>query len=128
MSLDALSPFDFNAGIVAVSQPSQPPMLPRESPSPPLLGESPVQSKLEELFQVCQLDSIEMDSMALPPETLQVLSREPLRSLISDLERLLMSAGGIAPLHEIDRVTEMLSEELMNHELLSAFRRAIVGG
>ncbi len=128
MPLEGLSAFDFSAGVVAISEPNQAPMLPRESPSPPLLGEAPIQSKLEELFQVHQLDSWEMDSMALPPETLKVLAREPLRSLISDLEPLLMSAGGIAPLHEISRVTEMLGEELMNHELLAAFRRAIVGG
>lgn len=128
MDLEGLSPFDFTTGIVAVSEPTRPPMLPKEDPSPPLSGETIVQSKLEELFQEHQLDSMEMDSIALPSETLKVLAREPLRGLISDLQTLLMSAGGVAPMHEIDRVKELLNEELMNHELLAAFRRAIVGG
>lgn len=128
MPLEGLSPFDFTAGVVAISERERSPVLPKEDPSPPLLGEASIQSKLEELFHAHQLDNMEMDSMSLPPETLRILAQEPLKGLVSDLESLLASAGGIAPLHEINRVTEMLTEELMNHELLAAFRRAIVGG
>ena len=128
MAIEKLSAFDFTAGVISVSSQTQPATLPLEDPSPPLLGEAPTLSKLEELFKGHHLDHLEMDSLALPPETLKVLMRESLKSLISDLESLLISASGIVPMHEIDRVGEMLNEELMNQELLAAFRRAILGG
>ena len=128
MPIEGVSPFDFTAGVLTVSQFTQATTLPLEDLSPPLLGEAPVASKLEELFKSHQLDNVETNSMALPAETLKVLSRESLKSLISDLGPLLAVAGGIAPMHEIKRVSEMLGEELMNQELLAAFRRSIVGG
>ena len=129
MAIEKLTAFDFTTGVISVSaQSNQPAALPSEDPSPPLLGEVPVLSKLEEMFQGHQLDHLEMDSLALPPETLKVLTRESLKSLISDIDTLLVSAGGIAPMHEIERVSQMLNEELLNQELLAAFRRAIVGG
>jgi hypothetical protein len=128
MAIDALSPFDFNSGIVTVTQFTPPAALPHEDPSPPLLGESPVASKLKELFKGHHLDEIEIGSMNLPPETLKILSKESLKSLITDMDSLLETAGGIAPMHDIAHVEEMLQEEFMNHELLAAFRRAVLGG
>ena len=128
MPIEGLSPFDFTSGIIAVTQFAPSAALPKEDPSPPVLGEAPVASKLEELFKSHQLDEVETDSMNLPPETLKILSRESLKSLITDMTPLLEAAGGIAPMRDIARVQEMLQEEFMNHELLSAFRRAILGG
>ena len=120
--------FDFTSGIVSVSEFKLPSTLPSQDPSPPLLSHAPLQGKLEELFQGHELDQLESESMALSPETLKVLSNESLRSLLMNLEPLLESATGIAPMHEIDQVAQLLSEELINQELLAAFRRALLGG
>ncbi|HLB33613.1 MAG TPA: hypothetical protein VJK54_05200 [Chthoniobacterales bacterium] len=120
--------FDFSTSIVSVSEFKLPATLPANDLSPPLLSDAPISSKLENLFKGNELDQLESDSMALAPETLQVLAGESLRSLLTNLEPLLESAGGIAPMHEIDQVAQLLSEELINQELLAAFRRAILGG
>lgn len=128
MSIEGLSPFDFTSGIITVTQAAPSVALPKEELSLPVLGEAPIESKLEELFKSHQLDEVETSSMNLPPETLKVLGKESLKSLIMDTSSLLKAAGGIAPLHDIHRVQEMLEEEVMNHELLSAFRRAFLGG
>lgn len=123
-----ISPFDFGAGGLTLLPQARPERLPAEELSPPSLGEAPKLSKLEELFRGNQLDDLELDSMALPAETLKVLAQESLKSLISDISSLLNSANGIAPTHEIGVVADMLNEELMNQELLSALRRTILGG
>lgn len=128
MSIEGLSPFDFTSGVITVTQFAPSAALPKENPSPPALGEAPAGSKLEELFKSHQLDEVETSSLNLPPETLKVLSKESLKSLITDMASLLESAGGIAPMHDIARVQEMLQEEIMNHELLAAFRRTLLGG
>lgn len=128
MAIERISPFDFTAGVVALAQEGKPATLPLQNPSPPLLGEAPVASKLEKLFQGNRLNHLELDSMALPPETLHVLSKETLKSLIEDADALLLCAEGIAPMHEIECVEERLKEDRFNQELLAAFRRAILGG
>ncbi|MBM3856346.1 MAG: hypothetical protein FJ390_00100 [Verrucomicrobia bacterium] len=128
MSIEGLSPFDFTSGVITVSQFTPFAALPKEDPSPPVLGEAPVGGKLEELFKSYQLDEVETNSLNLPPETLKILSKESLKSLIADMVPLLDAAGGIAPMHDIARVQEMLQEEIMNHELLAAFRRTLLGG
>ncbi|MBX9577254.1 MAG: hypothetical protein K2W97_02120 [Chthoniobacterales bacterium] len=128
MPIEGLSPFDFTSGIITVTQFAPSAALPKEDPSRPSVGEISVGSKLEELFKSHQLDEVETSSMNLPPETLKILSRESLKSLITDMAPLLEAAGGIAPIHDIARVQEMLQEEFMNHELLAAFRRTILGG
>jgi hypothetical protein len=128
MPIEGLSPFDFTSGVITVTQFVPAAALPKDEPSPPALREAPVGSKLEELFKSHQLDEMETNSMNLPPETLKILSKESLKSLIADMAPLLEAAGGIAPTHDIARVKEMLQEEIMNHELLAAFRRALVGG
>ncbi len=128
MSIEGLSPFDFTSGVITVTQFVPSAALPKEDPSPPILGEAPVGSKLEELFKSHQLEEVETSSLNLPPETLKILSKESLKSLISDMGSLLEAAGGIAPTHDIIRVKEMLEEEVMNQELLAAFRRTLLGG
>ncbi len=128
MSVEGLSPFDFTSGVITVTQFVPSAALPKESPSPPALGEAPAVSKLGELFKGHQLDELETSSLNLPPETLKVLSKESLKSLITDMASLLEAAGGIAPMHDIVRVQELLQEEIVNHELLSAFRRTLLGG
>ena len=128
MELERISPFDFRAGGLTLLPQARPEKLPLEDLSPPSLGEMPTLSKLEQLFRGNQLESLELDSMALPAETLKVLGMESLRSLISDIPSLLHAATGIAPMHEIGVVSEMLNEELMNQDLLSALRRTVLGG
>lgn len=128
MDLERISPFDFRVGGLTLLPQARPERLPTEDPSPPSLGEAPALSKLQELFRGNQLENLELDSMALPTETLKVLAQESLKSLISDVSSLLNSANGIAPMHEISLVADMLNEELMNQELLSALRRTILGG
>ena len=128
MSLERALPFDFTTSIVSVSDFTVPETLPSHDPSPPLLSNAPIQSKLEELFHGHALDQLENDSMALAPETLKVLAGESLRSLIGDLTTLVESARGVAPSHEIDRASQLLHEESINQELLSAFRRSVMGG
>ncbi len=128
MSIEGLSPFDFTSGIITVTQFAPTAALPQEDPSPPAAGDISIESKLEELFKSHQLGDVENSSMNLPPETLKILSKESLKSLITDMAPLLEAAVGIAPIHDIARVQEMLQEELVNHELLAAFRRAILGG
>lgn len=128
MPIEGLSPFDFTSGIITVTQFAPSAGLPKEDPSPPVVGEIPVGSKLEELFKSHQLGEMETNSMNLPPETLKILSKESLKSLITDMAPLLEAAGGVAPLHDIARVQQMLEEELLNHDLLAAFRRTLLGG
>ena len=128
MELKRISPFDFREGGLTLLPQARPDKLPVENPSPPSLGEAPTLSKLQELFRGNELENLELDSMSLPAETLKILSQESLKSLISDVSSLLSSANGIAPMHEIGLVADMLNEELMNQELLSALRRTILGG
>lgn len=128
MAIERISSFDFTTGITTLANEGKPATLPLENPSPPLLGEAPVRSNLEKLFQGNQLAHWELDSMALPAETLQILSKETLKSLIEDVDDLLVSAEGIAPMSEIQAVGEKLKEDQFNQELLAAFRRAILGG
>ncbi|MFZ4115117.1 MAG: hypothetical protein ACOYK6_00160 [Chthoniobacterales bacterium] len=128
MELKRISPFDFREGGLTLLPQARPEKLPIEELSPASLGEAPVLSKLQELFRGNELENFELDSMALPPETLKVLTQETLKSLIADTSSLLNAASGIAPMHEISHVAEMLREELTNQELLSALRRTILGG
>jgi hypothetical protein len=128
MELKRISPFDFREGGLTLLPQARPEKLPVEELSPPSLGEAPALSKLQELFRGNELENFELDSMALPPETLKVLTQETLKSLIADTSSLLSAASGIAPMHEISNVAEMLNEELTNQELLSALRRTILGG
>lgn len=128
MPIEGLSPFDFTSGVITVTQFSPSAALPKETPSPPALGEAPVVNKLGEIFKSYQLEEVETNSLNLSPETLKILSKETLKSMIGDMSSLLEAAGGVAPMHEINRVQELLQEEMMNHELLAAFRRALLGG
>ncbi len=128
MAIERISSFDFTAGVTTLAQEGKPATLPLENPSPPLLGEAPIRSNLEKLFQGNQLTHWELDSMALAPETLHVLSKETLKSLIEDVDNLILCAEGIAPMAEIHSVGEQLKEDQFNQELLAAFRRAILGG
>lgn len=127
MELKRISPFDFREGGLTLLPQSSPEKLPTEELSP-LMGDAPVLSKLQELFRGNELENLELSSLALPAETLKVLAQESLKSLIADGSSLLSSAQGIAPMHEIGCVKEMLLEEVMNHELLAALRRTILGG
>jgi hypothetical protein len=128
MPIEHVLPFDFTSGIVTVTQFVPSAALPQEDPSPPALGEAPVTSKLEELFKSYQLEELEINSMHLSPETLNILSKESLKSLIADIGPLLEAAEGIAPAHDIACVQEKLQEELLNQELLASFRRALLSG
>ena len=128
MAIERISSFDFTTGVTTLAQEGKPATLPLESPSPPLLGEAPIRSNLEKLFQGNQLAHWELDSMALSPETLHVLSRETLKSLIEDVDNLILCAEGIAPMSEIASVGELLKEDQFNQELLALSRRAILGG
>jgi len=127
MELKRISPFDFREGGLTLLPQARPEKLPAEELSP-LIGEAPVLSKLQELFRGNELENLELGSLALPPETLKVLAQESLKALITDGSALLSSAHGIAPMQEIGFVKELLIEEVMNHELLAALRRTILGG
>ncbi|MCF7728904.1 MAG: hypothetical protein K9M81_00900 [Chthoniobacterales bacterium] len=127
MELNRISSFDFRDGGLTLLPQTRPNKLPKEELSP-LFGEAPVLSKLQELFRGNELENLELDSLALPADTLKVLAQETLKSLILDGSSLLSSANGIAPMQEIGFVKEMLLEEVMNHELLAALRRTILGG
>ncbi|MBX9742683.1 MAG: hypothetical protein K2W99_03995 [Chthoniobacterales bacterium] len=129
MAIEKISPFDFSAGILSLSlKEEKSATLPVEDAAPPLIGEAPVLSNLEKLFQGNQLEQLELESMELSLETLQVLSRETLKSLIEDTDELLLSAQGIAPVDDIECVQQRLREDQFNQELLAAFRMAILGG
>lgn len=130
MELNTKSDLNFHEGLDKVSilrlHESQP-SLGQALPTP---GESPVPSELQNLFRGYSLQSYIMDSLA--PESSSP-ERASGRILAGALAEILDSIGKLRPrtpkeAQALQEASQAMSEDLANHELLDAFRRALLGG